>query len=332
MIERKELKFKYIGEKMRENRDKKESTDPLEYYSQHSDITNPKAYSHLFSGLPTTVPELCRVVQNNFVHLLILKYNGKKAYGITMEDLQEKGRNLKEELNMVTIEEKLKIIYDIKSSPLTTKRSPVEQILGNCRDFALLLCSFLRHRGIPARVRSGCAKYLNPGQEFYEDHYVTEYWHTQENRWILVDSQIDEFQHKFMKITIDVHDVPKDEFVVGGEAWKWYRTQKINPEKFGIFDFTGPHYIRYKLVNDLAFLNKEETMAWGGWGLGVVGDEKLSPKDYALLDYLAEVATRTDNKPFEEIRRLYKNPLLRKPDNWQCPVWFFGFEESGSKG
>lgn len=315
---------------MRGNQDNKRiGTDPLEYYSQHSDMTTPKAYSHLFSGLPTTIPGLCKVVQNTIVHLLILKFKGEKAYGITMEDLQEKGRNLKEELNMVTIERKLKIIYGMNSSPLTTKRPPVERILGNCRDYALLLCSFLRHQGIPARVRSGCAQYLNPGKEFYEDHYVTEYWHTQENRWILVDSQIDEFQHELMKITIDVHDVPRDEFVVGGDVWKWYRTQKKDPEKFGIFDFTGPSYIRYKLVNDLAFLNKEETLAWGGWGLGVKDDEKLSPKDYALLDYLAEVTTCTDNKTFEEIRHLYENPLLRKPDNWQCPVWFFGFEESG---
>ncbi len=314
---------------MARSQDKKRtSIDALTYYSQHSAMSDPKSYSHLFSGLPTAIPELCKIVQNSFVHLLILKFHGEKAYKITLEGLQEKKRNLKEELNAVTIEDKLKIIYDMNNSPLTTERPPVERILGNCRDYALLLCSVLRHQGVPARVRSGCEDYLTPEQNFYEDHYVTEYWNTQENRWILVDSQIDEFQHELMKITINVHDVPRDRFVVGGKAWKWYRTQKIDPHKFGIFDFTGPDYIRFKLINDLASLNKEETMAWGGWGLAVASDEELSSEDYALLDHVAEVTTRTDNSNYGEIRQLYRNPLLRKPDDWQYPVWFFGFEGS----
>ena len=308
--------------------EKRTSTDAHTYYSQHSDMSDPKEYSHLFSGLPTTIPELCKIVQNSFVHLLILKFHGEKAYGITMEDLQEKSRNLKEELNAMTIEEKLKIIYRMNSSPLTTERPLVERILGNCRDYALLLCSLLRHQGVPARMRSGFAEYLIPDRDFYEDHYITEYWNTEENRWILVDSQIDEFQHELMKITVSVCDVPRNKFMVGGEAWKWYRTQKADPHKFGIFEFTGPRFIRFKLVNDLASLNKEETMAWGGWGLADVTDEELSSEDYALLDHLAEVTTRTDNSNFEEIRQLYRNPLLCKPDNWQYPVWFFGFEGS----
>lgn len=306
--------------------EKRTSTDALTYYSQQSSISDPKRYSHLFSGLPTTIPELCKIVQNSFIHLLILKFHGEKAYKITMEDLQKKNRNLKEELNTLTIEEELKIICDLNSSPLTVKRPPVERILGNCRDYALLLCSILRHQGVPARVRSGCEAYLTPDQDFYEDHYITEYWNTQENRWILVDPQIDEFQHEMMKISINVYDVPRNKFVVGGKAWKWYRTQKADPYRFGIFDYSGPDYIRFKLVNDLAFLNKEEGMAWGGWGLAAAAGENLSSEDYALLDYLADVTARTDNSNFEEIRQLYRNPSLRKPDNWQYPVWFFGFE------
>lgn len=315
---------------MAKNQDEKRtSTDARTYYSQHSDLSDPKTYTHLYSGLPTTIPELCKIVQNSFVHLLILKFHGENAYKTTIEDLQERGRNLKEELNTVTIEEKLKIICHMNSSPLTVKRPPVERILGNCRDYALLLCSILRHQGIPARVRSGCEDYLTPDQDFYEDHYITEYWNTQETRWILVDPQVDEFQHELMKISINVHDVPRNKFVVAGKAWKWYRTQKADPHRFGIFGFTGPGYIRFKLVNDLASLNKEETMAWGGWGLAAAADEELSSEDYALLDHLADVTTRIDNSSFEEIRQLYRNPLLRKPDDWQYPVWFFGFEGSG---
>ncbi len=39
------------------------TTDPPDYYAQHSIITDPREHGDLFAGLPTDVPGLVRVVQ-----------------------------------------------------------------------------------------------------------------------------------------------------------------------------------------------------------------------------------------------------------------------------
>ncbi|MEV5986507.1 transglutaminase-like domain-containing protein [Streptomyces sp. NPDC052051] len=60
--------------------------------------------------------------------------------------------------------------------------------VGVCRDFALLHCSFLRHVGVPARLRSGFADYVG-SDGFHGDHVVTEYWDA-ERGWLLADPQM----------------------------------------------------------------------------------------------------------------------------------------------
>lgn len=54
----------------------------------------------------------------------------------------------------------LTIISERNPAPLTQPREPGDRFVGVCRDFALLLCSFLRHAGVPARLRSGFADYF----------------------------------------------------------------------------------------------------------------------------------------------------------------------------
>ena len=73
------------------------------------------------------------------------------------------------------IDDILRIVIARNDAPLSRRREPGERFVGICRDFALLHCSFLRHVGIPARIRSGFADYF--GEDgFHFDHVVTEYW------------------------------------------------------------------------------------------------------------------------------------------------------------
>jgi hypothetical protein len=44
------------------------TTNPLDYYAQHSIITDPREHGDLFAGLPTGVPGLVRVVQGLLIH------------------------------------------------------------------------------------------------------------------------------------------------------------------------------------------------------------------------------------------------------------------------
>ncbi|MFJ5309924.1 transglutaminase-like domain-containing protein [Streptomyces sp. NPDC088350] len=92
-----------------------------------------------------------------------------------------------------------------------------------CRDFALLHCSFLRHLGIPARTRCGFVDYFG-SDGFHSDHVVTEYWH-EDRGWLLADSQLtDPVITEQWNIDFDPMDVPRDRFLVAGEAWQAIRT------------------------------------------------------------------------------------------------------------
>jgi len=66
---------------------------------------------------------------------------------------------------------------------------PDRRTPGTCRDFALMTCSALRERDVPARVRCGFATYF-PSNPF-EDHWVCEHWREDEKRWVLTDAQLD---------------------------------------------------------------------------------------------------------------------------------------------
>lgn len=65
-----------------------------------------------------------------------------------------------------------------------------------CRDYSLLLVSFLRYRGFEARMRAGFANYFE-SELTYEDHWLVEYYDTATKRWIKIDAQIDDIQKLF---------------------------------------------------------------------------------------------------------------------------------------
>ncbi|MET9525897.1 transglutaminase domain-containing protein [Streptomyces coeruleorubidus] len=54
--------------------------------------------------------------------------------------------------------------------------------MGTCRHFATLACAILRARGVAARARCGFGTYFVEGRGL--DHWITEYWHTAEARWV----------------------------------------------------------------------------------------------------------------------------------------------------
>jgi hypothetical protein len=67
-----------------------------------------------------------------------------------------------------------------------------------------------------------------------EDHWVAEYWRSDENRWVLVDAQIDARQREMFDIDFDLADVPRDQFVVAGSAWRQCRAGEDDPNRFGL--------------------------------------------------------------------------------------------------
>ena len=82
-------------------------------------------------------------------------------------------------------------------------------------------CGILREQGAEAGEwhRCGFGAYFIPGR-IPEDHWVAEYWGNSatQNRWILVDAQLDAVQRKTFKPSFDPLDVPRDGFILAGDV------------------------------------------------------------------------------------------------------------------
>ena len=61
-------------------------------------------------------------------------------------------------------------------------------------------------------------------------------------------------------------DVPRDQFLVAGDAWQLCRAGKADPMDFGILDLFGWWMIAGNVVRDLAALNNREMLPWDCWG------------------------------------------------------------------
>ena len=52
---------------------------------------------------------------------------------------------------------KLARLFQIDPRPIDAERPSELRLVGNCRDYALLISAFLKELGVPARARCGCA-------------------------------------------------------------------------------------------------------------------------------------------------------------------------------
>jgi hypothetical protein len=264
----------------------------LAYFTQHGPMSTPGAHASLFENLPTSIPDLVKLVQGVTIHIFWTERYGFKAPPERMDELQ-----------LRTMEKRLARTLELDPRPLTEARPVEKKLLGNCRDHSLLLVAMLRHQGVPARARCGFAAYFMP--DHFEDHWVVEYWNQEQSRWVMVDAQLDELQRDVLKIDFDVLDVPRDQFIVGGKAWQMCRSGEQDPEKFGIFDMHGLGFVRGDLVRDVASLNKMELLPWDCWGV-ILNESLNDPADLTLLDEIAAL-TAGDVPDFETVRSRYQS-------------------------
>jgi hypothetical protein len=273
-------------------------------------MTDLGEHAGLFDALPTGIPALCQVVQGLLLHVF-----WAERQGVALSNERQR------EVEIRRVSHMLARIREMDERPLTVERPLDRKLVGNCRDFSVLLCAMLRHQGVPARARCGFGAYFTPGK--YEDHWVCEYWNADGERWVMVDSQLDALQRQVLEIKFDPCDVPRDQFLVGGKAWHMCRTGQADPDDFGIFDMHGMWFIRGDLVRDLLALNKVEILPWDGWGLIAKDEEALSAEDIALLDRVAEL-TRVDAPSFSEVRAICEGDArLRMPSDYAVDLHRF---------
>ena len=263
----------------------------LTYYSQQGPMSDPGEHAHFFEDLPDSLADLAQMVRGVTVHVFWADRYGLKVPAERMDELQ-----------LRSLERRLARTLELEARPLNQLRGLDKRLLGNCRDHSLLLASLLRHQGIPARARCGFGAYFMP--DHFEDHWVTEYWNREQDRWVLVDAQLDAIQRKILGIGFDPLDVPRDQFIVGGKAWQMCRSGAQDPDKFGIFDMHGLGFVRGNLVRDVAALNKMELLPWDCWGV-ILHEQIDDPDDLCMLDEVAALTAR-DEPNFEAVRSSYE--------------------------
>jgi len=274
----------------------------LAFYTRPGIMTSAGLHAPLLAGLPGDVAGLAAVAQGLLIHEFIAP-----AYGVTLSE-QDRGT-----VHIRPAEGLLGQIVARDARALTAARLPAERLATNCRGFTVLMVALLRAQGTPARARCGFGGYFTEG--LFEDHWVCEYWHAGQQRWVLVDAQIDGRQRELFSIDFDVTDVPRDRFLIAGDAWALCRSGAADPGKFGLSTIgeAGDWWIAGNLMRDAAALGNLELLPWDCWGAMPEADEAIGDARCALFDRLAALTQAPDSES-AELRRLVKDDdRLRVP-------------------
>jgi hypothetical protein len=276
------------------------------FYVIQSPVTDPGPMAHLFADLPADIPTLRRIASHLVIHY---RADDPAKHGIPDERI--------EEINTRYVEAMLRRIVELDDRPLIEERPLQLRLVGCCRDFTVLFLSMLRQKGIPARARVGFASYFVPGWNV--DHEVAEVWDAVEQRWRLIDAELEDTHvDPADGVGIDALNVPRDRFLVAGEAWARCRAGEADPERFVVDPgleipvTRGWLQLRHNLVQDLAALNKAEMILWDTWGL--LGDDPSTVEEGRLLDRVADL-TRQHDPAMAELQSIYdREPGLRVPE------------------
>jgi hypothetical protein len=237
----------------------------------HTPMTDPAGLACLVDGLPGDITALNQVVQGLIVHCAWLKqYGDGDAFGIVSR-------------TTLPVEERLAALVTRDGCELKS-RMPTRREVGTCRDFALMMCAFLRAKGTAARLRCGFASYLGEG---WEDHWVCEYWNSREGRWCLNDAQLDEIIKAACNVTFDASDVPRDRFLTAGEAWLRCRIGNDDPNRYGQGSIRGIWFMSVNVVRDAFAVNNRETSTWDRWREAPSELRTVSQEELATLDRLS---------------------------------------------
>ena len=207
---------------------------------------------------------------------------------------------------------------------LSIGRKPDQKVLGACRDSALLLCSILRSRGIPARLRAGFNTYYNAN--FYLDGFCLQYFDFKLNRWRMVDPRTTKqtIRSYQLSINFNITDLSEQQFILAAKAWQLCRAGKANPNSFGFRHYSGLPYLQTKLIQDFLLLNKYELLIWDLWGMML----NHNADHYSLMDELSNfmIGYENDVNKIQDCYQKHKtlhvpeqvlvaNPFL--PERWE---------------
>ena len=267
------------------------------FYAQPGPMTS--AGAHDLSCVPKNPADLARMLHGLVIHEFMAP-----AYGVTVSAERANESHIRH------VDQMLDRIFELDPSPLTVARPPEQRLVGVCHHFSLLFVAMMREHGMPVRYRQGFGTYFN--RPYAEEHVVAEYWNADESRWILVDPQLDAIWRQRLAFDFDPLDVPRDRFIVAGDAWQRCRAGRADPAHFGIFrgNLRGLWFIAGEMVRDVSALNAVELLPWDVWGAMPPPSEPLD----ARLPYFDQLAVLTLSDSLADLRSRFETDAgLRVP-------------------
>jgi hypothetical protein len=257
------------------------ASEVLAYYTQPGPLTDAGVHRDALLALPPDLPGILAGVQGILVHQDLAG-----VYGFEMPEARRATAHFR------ATEPILGRVLDEDPRPLTEPRAPERRIACTCRTFSLVAVAAMRAHGFPARARCGFGNYFEPG--WHIDHWVAEYWNGK--RWVLSDAQMDPVLTKAIGLGFDPAEVPRDRFVVGGQAWIAYRAGELDPDKCGLTipGEQGAWWIAANLIRDVAALSNMELLPWDVWGRMPEPEDEITDDLTALLDDLAAITADPD--------------------------------------
>ena len=264
----------------------KGSISVLDFYRQYSSFTDPGEYEYLYKDLPESLSELCSIVKSQFIHV----YEELPQYS---DQIPKERWN--ESLTMYpTVQSILKSLLSYDSGGLVKDRKVGNRLVLACREYAMLLASILKYRGIPARLRCGFATYLNPGS--YTSHLICEVWNKNEKRWMLVDP------------SKDMVDFGRDQFELGNDAWLKMQNNEIDEKLYSMMGQPGKVIITIALCHDIAaILGSEYLIYQHSPILASVFQNKLTEKDMEMLSRVSESMKVIDADNLSKLQEIYNS-------------------------
>lgn len=256
----------------------------LEEYTRMIPLLEPGDLAVLYDELPRDWKELCEVIGCQLIHPNRVK---KIRHALISHTKNE-------DTAYSSVKDMLEQLLVRNANGLIRERAPHERLIVSCRYHAILLISVLRHRGIPARCRVGFARYLGEAHRKYVDHWVAEVWLEQEQRWILIDPDL------------QIVDIPADEFFTSGDAWLIVRDGEMNANLFGSKKWWGAYYIRNSVCHDLSSVLGNVLHYWDFPPICQKEMNRLTEEDLQLLDEVS-IYLQDPDLYSKELRFIYED-------------------------
>jgi len=283
------------------------SKNILDHYREFSTFTNPGCYRDLLKSLPNDISELGNLVCHQIIHSLTLKQgntgaNADKRYG-DMDKFPWWRLRCEDDVLMTTAAMVAELLR-LDSRGFVRDRAVENKIVVTCRYIAVLMASILKSKGIPCRVRSGFNSYSFPDKS--ADHWINQYWSTEESRWINFDA--DGF---FDNLGFDQFDIPKEKFDWAADSWLNIREGKEDADRFVFADGDrGLRVVIRAIFYDYHCLMNNEIsyLFQPSYVIFYQGEDKfgkLTEKDFREIDDLARLMLDPDEN-FEKLQKVWQ--------------------------